>query len=93
MLNKLQNQDGLPSKIYDKTITHQIMKISARNTLKGTVKSITMGAVNAEVTLEIAPGIEIVSIITKASVESLDLAEGKDAYAVIKSSEVMVAVD
>lgn len=69
------------------------MKISARNTLKGTVKSITLGAVNAEVTLEIAPGIEIVAIITKASVESLDLAEGKDAYAVIKSSEVMVAVD
>lgn len=69
------------------------MKISARNTLKGTVKSITLGAVNAEVTLEIAPGIEIVSIITKASLESLGLAEGKDAYAVIKSSDVMVAVD
>jgi molybdopterin-binding protein len=69
------------------------MKISARNTLKGTIKSLSMGAVNAEVTLEIAPGIEIVSIITKASVESLGLAEGNEAYAVIKSSEVMVAVD
>jgi molybdopterin-binding protein len=69
------------------------MKISARNTLKGTIKSISMGAVNAEVTLEIAPGIEIVSIITKASVESLGLAEGNEAYAAIKSSDVMVAVD
>lgn len=69
------------------------MKISARNTLKGTIKSLSMGAVNTEVTLEIAPGIEIVSIITKASVENLGLAEGNEAYAVIKSSEVMVAVD
>jgi molybdopterin-binding protein len=69
------------------------MKISARNTLKRTIKSLSMGAVNAEVTLKIAPGIEIVSIITKTSVESLGLAEGNEAYAVIKSSEVMVAVD
>jgi molybdopterin-binding protein len=69
------------------------MKISARNTLKGTIKSLSMGAVNAEVTLEIAPGIEIVSIITKSSVENLGLAEGNEAYAVVKSSEVMIAVD
>lgn len=69
------------------------MKISARNTLKGTVKSITVGTVNAEIALEIAPGIEIVSVITKSSAENLGLAEGKEAYAVIKSSEVMVAVD
>jgi molybdopterin-binding protein len=69
------------------------MKISARNTLKGTIKNINLGAVNSEITLEIAPGIEIVSIITKSSVESLGLTEGKEAYAVIKASEVMVAVD
>lgn len=69
------------------------MKISARNTLKGTVKNITTGAVNAEVIIEIAPGVEIVSIITKASVESLGLTEGQEAYATIKSSDVMVAVD
>ncbi len=41
------------------------MQISARNTLKGTVKKVVIGAVNAEITLEIAPGIEIVSVITK----------------------------
>jgi molybdopterin-binding protein len=69
------------------------MKISARNTLKGTIKNINLGAVNSKITLEIAPGIEIVSIITKSSVESLGLTEGKEAYAVIKASEVMVAVD
>jgi molybdopterin-binding protein len=69
------------------------MKISARNVFQGTVKRLTLGAVNAEVTIEIAPGVEITSIITKASAEQLELAEGKPAYAVIKSSNVMVAVD
>jgi molybdopterin-binding protein len=58
------------------------MKISARNILNGKVTKIVEGAVNCEVTLEIAPGIEIVSIITKASVASLGLVEGKSASAV-----------
>lgn len=69
------------------------MKVSARNVLKGTVKQVVTGAVNTEVTLEIAPGVEITSMITRASAEHLGLAEGKEAYAVIKSSNVMVAVD
>ncbi|MGG6296390.1 TOBE domain-containing protein [Leptolyngbya sp. AN02str] len=69
------------------------MKISARNTFKGTVKTVSVGAVNTEVAIEIAPGLEIVAIITKSSAERLGLAEGKDAYAVIKASDVIVAVD
>jgi len=69
------------------------MKVSARNVLKGTVKKVVTGAVNTEVILEIAPGVEITSMITRASAEHLGLAEGKEAYAVIKSSNVMVAVD
>jgi molybdopterin-binding protein len=69
------------------------MKISVRNTFKGIIKTISVGAVNTEVTIEIAPGIAIVAIITKSSTEQLDLAEGKDTYAVIKASDVMVAVD
>lgn len=69
------------------------MKISARNTLKSTVKKVIPGAINAEVILELAPGIEVTAIITKESAESLELAEGKSAYAVIKSSDVMVAID
>ncbi|MDX2215660.1 MAG: molybdopterin-binding protein [Oculatellaceae cyanobacterium bins.114] len=69
------------------------MEISARNALKGTVKSIVAGAVNSEVTIEIAPGVEVIAIITKASAEKLGLAEGKEAYAVVKSSDVMVAID
>lgn len=69
------------------------MQVSARNLLKGTVKQIVLGAVSAEVTLEIAPGIELTSVITKGSVERLGLQEGKEAYAAIKSSDVMIAVD
>jgi molybdopterin-binding protein len=69
------------------------MKISARNVLKGKVKSVTAGAVNSEVIIEIAGGAEVVSIITKASADALGLKAGKDVYAVIKASAVMVATD
>ncbi|MBE9191837.1 TOBE domain-containing protein [Gloeocapsopsis crepidinum LEGE 06123] len=69
------------------------MKISARNTLKATVKKVVPGAVNTEVTLELVPGVEVVAVITKSSAENLKLAEGKEAYAVVQSSDVMVAVD
>jgi len=69
------------------------MKISARNVLKGKVKSITHGAVNSEVVLELPGGAELVSIITKHSAEDLGLAVGVEAYAVVKASNVMIAVD
>ncbi len=69
------------------------MKISARNALKGTVKKVVMGAVSAEITLEVAPGVEVVSVITKSSADSLGLAEGKEAYAVVKATDVIVATD
>ena len=69
------------------------MKLSARNILKGTVKQITPGAVNAEVLVEIAGGQEVVSIVTLASVTHLGLAPGKPVYAVIKASNVMLGVD
>ncbi len=69
------------------------MKLSARNVLKGKVKSVNPGAVNSEVVIELAGGAEVVAVITKASAESLGLAEGKDCYAVIKATNVMVAVD
>ena len=69
------------------------MKISARNILKGTVKSVEQGAVNSEVVIQLAGGQEIVSIITKNSAETLGLSVGKEAYAVIKASEIMIATD
>ncbi len=69
------------------------MRISARNILKGKVATITNGAVNTEVTIELPNGMRIVSIITKRSARSLGLKKGKEAYAVIKASSVMIAVD
>ena len=69
------------------------MKLSARNTLKGKVKSVHPGAVNTEVVVELPGGAEIVSIITKTSVENLQLAPGKPVYAIIKASSVMIGVD
>jgi molybdopterin-binding protein len=69
------------------------MRISARNVLKGTVKKIIAGSVNTEVFIELPGGNEIVSIITKTSAKSLDLKKGKQVYAVVKASNVMVAVD
>ena len=69
------------------------MRLSARNVLKGTVKQVTPGAVNSEIIIELPGGIEVVSIITKASADGLELAPGKEVYAVIKASNVMVAVE
>jgi len=69
------------------------MKISARNVLKGKVLKVTPGAVNVEVVIELAGGAQVVSIVTKASAEKLGLAPGKEAYAIIKASSVMVGVD
>lgn len=69
------------------------MKLSARNVIKGKVEKIIDGAVNSEVVIKTAGGETIVSIITKESAESLGLKVGKEVYAVIKASNVMVAVD
>lgn len=69
------------------------MKISARNCLEGKVVSIKKGPVSTEVTLETASGEKIVSSITSTSAENLGLKVGDTAYAVIKASSVMIAVD
>jgi molybdopterin-binding protein len=69
------------------------MKISARNVLRGKVSRLVHGAVNTEVTLELPGKIEVVSIITKSSAKKLGLKRGKEVYAVIKASNVMIATD
>jgi len=69
------------------------MKISARNQIPGTVKSIKKGPVSTEVVIAIAGGNEIVSSITTHSAESLKLHEGSKVYAIVKASEVMVGID
>lgn len=77
----------------EKNSKEDYMKISARNVLKGKVKSVNHGAVNTEVIVELPGGTQVVSIITKASAEDLKLAAGKEVYAVVKASNVMIAVD
>lgn len=69
------------------------MQISARNVLKGKVTKIVHGMVNTEVTVELPGGGELVSIITKSSAESLGLTEGKEVNAVVKATNIMIAVD
>jgi molybdopterin-binding protein len=69
------------------------MKISARNTIEGTVKKVIVGPVSAEVVLSIAPGIEIVAVISAPSAKALKLKKGKKACAVIKASSVMIAIE
>jgi molybdate transport system regulatory protein len=66
------------------------MKTSARNTFRGTVRSVTDGAVNAEVTLDIGGGVTLVAVITRDSVTDLELAPGRAAIALVKSSFVIL---
>jgi molybdopterin-binding protein len=68
------------------------MKISARNQLKGTVVEVTKGATTAHVKLDIG-GVIVTASITNQAVDELGLAAGKPAYAVVKASDVMIAVD
>lgn len=67
------------------------LDISARNKFKGTITSIEVGDINAEVVLDIG-GESIASVITKGAVQGLNLKEGQEACAIIKSSDVMVGV-
>ncbi|SFI01127.1 molybdenum-pterin binding domain-containing protein [Bosea sp. OK403] len=68
------------------------MKISARNQLKGTIVEITKGATTAHVRLDVGGAI-VTSAITNAAVEELKLTVGQQAYAVVKASDVMIAID
>ena len=66
------------------------MEMSARNQLKGVIKSIKSGDIMAEVVIELPDGQQITSVITEDAVKSLQLQEGGSAVAIIKSTEVMV---
>ncbi|QEM67453.1 transporter [Geobacter sp. FeAm09] len=69
------------------------MKVSARNVFAGTVAAITTGAVNSEVVLTLAGGAQVVSVVTNGAVANLGLAAGKNAYAIVKASSVIIATD
>ena len=68
------------------------MKISARNVLKGRIVAVTKGTTTSHVKVDVG-GIVVTSSITNAAVDDLNLAVGKDAYAVIKASDVMIGID
>ncbi|MEK1861184.1 MAG: molybdopterin-binding protein [Rhizobium leguminosarum] len=69
------------------------MRISARNRIKGKVVEVVNGATTAHVRIDIGNGTIVTASITNEAVDELGLAVGSDAYAVIKASDVMVAVD
>lgn len=69
------------------------LRFSARNQLSAKVKSVKLGAVMAEIVVELADGQEIVSAITRTSAESLNLKQGDDVVAIIKSTEVMIGIN
>ena len=69
------------------------MKLSARNQLKGTVVDIQEGAVNGIVKLDIGGGNIISSTISMNAIQELGLAVGKEAYAVVKATSVMIGID
>lgn len=69
------------------------MKLSARNQLKGKIVSIEDGAVNGIVTIELPGGQQVVSSITMSSIKGLGLKVGKEAYAIVKATSVMVGTD
>lgn len=69
------------------------MKLSARNQFKGKVVEVKKGATTSHVRIDIGGGNIVTASITNDSVDELGLASGKAAYAVVKASSVMVAVE
>jgi molybdopterin-binding protein len=69
------------------------MKLSARNQFKGKVVSVNEGAVNCIVKIDIGGGNIVSATISKEAVKELALEPGKEAYAVVKSTSVMVGID
>ncbi|CAN7482981.1 TOBE domain-containing protein [Mesorhizobium sp. LjRoot246] len=69
------------------------MKISARNILKGTITEIVKGATTSHVRIDIGGGAIVTASITNEAVADLKLEKGKQAYAVVKATDVMVGVD
>lgn len=69
------------------------MKLSARNILKGKIKEVKKGSVNSEIIISLANNVEVVSIITNTSADNMGLQNGKDVYAIIKASNVMIGTD
>lgn len=91
-LGNLEERLGDTSDLY-RFLRRISMKVSARNTFAGVVTSITKGAVNAEVTLTLKGGVQLTAVITIGAIENLGLSLGKDAYAIVKASAVIIGAD
>lgn len=89
-IRREMGQADLASASKDTEPVHE-MQISARNRLRGVVKEISGDGVLCEVVLDLGNGQEIVSVITRSSAERLGLVPGVEAYALMKSTEVMLA--
>ena len=73
------------------SIQKKPLKVSSRNLLKGVVTEVKNGPVNSEVTLEVVHKVKLTSVITRVSADELELDIGKEAYAVIKSTDIVIA--
>ena len=73
--------------------TQKVAGISARNQLEGTIASVVKGAVNGHVTIELPDGNKISGSITNSAIDELELAGGKPAVAIVKSTDVIVGVE
>lgn len=91
-LNSLEERVGDADNLYQ-FLRRIAMKVSARNVFAGTVTAITRGAVNAEVVLSLKGGTPLVATVTNGSIDNLGLAAGKEAYAIIKASSVIIGTD
>jgi len=90
--------DNLEARLGDTDSLYQFlrrisMKVSARNTLAGTVTAIIQGAVNAEVTLTLKGGVPLTAVVTNGAIGNLGLKVGSEAYAIIKASSVVIGTD
>ncbi|NJL48799.1 MAG: TOBE domain-containing protein [Leptolyngbyaceae cyanobacterium SM2_5_2] len=90
--HKIANS-ALPEDIPEHPSVLGPFQVSARNLLRGCISKLYQDGVNTEVTLSIAPNIEITSVITTSSAQRLGLRAGKVVYAMVKSSNVMIVVN
>jgi molybdopterin-binding protein len=90
-LPTMPTEEDANTHLTEVTTQKKPLKVSSRNVLKGVVTKIVNGPVNSEVTLEIVHKVQLTSVITKVSSEELELAVGEEAYAVIKSTDIVIA--
>jgi molybdate transport system regulatory protein len=91
-LANLSERVGEAANLY-KFLRRIAMKVSARNVFSGTISGMKKGAVNSEVTLTLKGGTPVVATVTNGSVDNLGLTVGKEAFAIIKASSIMIGSD